>query len=111
MGAGFGIFVMIKAGKKYVVCCMICGGLFHLISFGIGVNLVFYGMPEEGLAVVCFLMSSAMPLLVAKLAAPKTSDWYDVSSDAGSEYVKFESWEQHTPRPPLSSFLPCSPFV
>lgn len=90
--AGFGIFVMAKAGKKYFVCCMICGGLFHLISFGIGVNLlILYGMPEEGVAVMCILTSSALPLLVAKLAAPKNSDWYDVSSDAGNEYVKFES--------------------
>lgn len=73
-----GLFLTSRCGPKFFCDCIICGILFHAISFGVGVNLMFAGLPRESLAVESFLMSFAAPLGFAYVAGEQKSAFFKV---------------------------------
>jgi len=64
-----GLVLMARYGRRCVALCMLSGVLFHVVSFGLGINLVLRtGCSEVVVAVLCALCSSVQPLLFAKFA-------------------------------------------
>ena len=68
----FGMYALSRVDQFFAGICIVNGLLFHAICFGVGANLVLKAhWPLEIVAVLCFIFSTAVPLLLAKLFAPQ----------------------------------------
>lgn len=77
---GTGAFFLSKGGPQFFAVCMLCGILFHLVCFGIGINLILmFEFPVETEFLLCFVQASVVPLLLARCAAPAQTKWYEFS--------------------------------
>lgn len=66
-----GIYLMSQAGKRYLKCCIVCGVLFHVIGFGLGIpSILISGFPAWSEIFVMLMCSICLPLMVADFMAP-----------------------------------------
>jgi len=71
----FGIYAISRGGRRLAVASIVNGVLFHIITFGVGTNLVLVAhWPEELMAVLSVVGTWPMPLLVARYFAPRQYD-------------------------------------
>mmetsp|Transcript_59935 Transcript_59935/g.128633 ORF Transcript_59935/g.128633 Transcript_59935/m.128633 type:complete len:281 (+) Transcript_59935:75-917(+) len=78
--------IMSSGGPKFFAVCVLNGALFHAICFGLGMNLILKAnAPQEIEVVLCFLLSTVVPLQLARLAAPTKSAWYELDEDADDD--------------------------
>jgi len=81
----FGVWAISRCGPKFAAVCIANGILFHAICFGVGIKVLMkLGLPLILDIVPCFLMTSMVPLLLARWVPIPPRD-SDSSSDSDTD--------------------------